>query len=115
METQFALPKAHAEELSRRLPIYHPYGSLGPLPWENAGPSVEYGKLTTDALLSAAGNLRTFTEQVHDDSELEAMYAALSDAEQIVFLGFSYLPQNMELLRRGAKGTARHRCGLVGP
>jgi hypothetical protein len=111
LQSQFALPEDQTRELSAKLPIYHPYGSLGPLPWEVGNAKVPYGKVTIDTLAVAAGNLRTFTEQIEDETQLAGMYAALSSAEQIVFLGFSYLPQNMELLTRGVAAGAREILG----
>jgi hypothetical protein len=41
--SQFGLPQPDANELTKKLQIYHPYGSLGPLPWENTAGGAEYG------------------------------------------------------------------------
>jgi len=112
LSSQFGLSLADAQELARKLPIYHPYGSLGPLPWEDAFNNVEFGNIDAD-LSSAAKRLRTFTEQIEDGEELAAMRQALSEAKHIVFLGFAYHPQNMTLLQRGVQGSATRVYGTA--
>jgi hypothetical protein len=111
LQSQFGIEESEARELSKGMRIFHPYGSIGPLPWEGLPAAVAYGKCRLETMLTAAGNLRTFTEQIEDESHLADMRAALSEAERIVFLGFSYLPQNMELLTRGMVGSADQIMG----
>jgi SIR2-like domain len=90
-----------AELLNANLRIYHPYGSLGVLPWqvrnnENSVPfgGSEYG----DDLNLIADEIKTFNEQLEDDGLVKKLGEEISQAERIVFLGFHFHPQNMQLL-----------------
>lgn len=110
--SQFAVDESTAQALTRKLKIYHPYGSLGPLPWEMAHPNgVGYGAADSASLVHVATSLRTFTEQIEDSAELAEMRTSLSEAERIVFLGFGYHRQNMELLSAGVLPNAKRVYG----
>lgn len=110
LASQFALALNFANEVSGKLKIFHPYGSLGKLPWEGSGDANEFG-CQRCSLASVANNILTFTERVADDESLAEMQAAISSAKRVVFLGFGYLAQNMELLTRGVEGQARQVLG----
>lgn len=63
--------------------------------------------IQTDPFEFSAG-IRTFTEQEHDQVRQGMIHEALRQAERLIFLGFSFQPQNMALmslpnqLRQGA-------------
>jgi hypothetical protein len=57
-------------------------------------------------VIAAAKQLRTFTEGMAVRQERDAMMAALTNAQQIVFLGFGFLEPNMQLLTIGPHGSA---------
>jgi hypothetical protein len=110
--SQFAVAEAEARALAKTIPIFHPYGSLGPLPWETPqGIGTPYGAADDASLTGIQASLRTFTEQVEDDEALDGMRAALNSAERVIFLGFGYHRQNMELLSGGVVGFARRVFG----
>lgn len=100
LSSQFGLSDEEARSLTRKLRIYYPYGSLGPLPWEGPTGGVEFGDEDAAALPTVAQSLRTFTEQIDDADDLAEMRLILSTAQRIVFLGFGYHNQNIELLQR---------------
>lgn len=86
--------------LMRALKIFHPYGMIGNLPWqadENTTPfgGNHHGK----KLLSLAAQIKTFTERIEDESTLTEIRQAVQDAEIVVFLGFAFHRQNMELIK----------------
>jgi hypothetical protein len=100
----------------------HPYGSLGPLPWqESAGqPSIPLGGAPGLNCFTVGESLRTFTESVH--SETGAQVAnAVGDAELLLLLGFGYLEQNLQLLvpeplrSRGARSVIGTAYGIQQP
>jgi hypothetical protein len=117
-------PLARVAEVMRHLNIWHPYGTVGALDYEafgrvNAalglpGETIYYGDDTYGRenpllgfpnlpvrhgeVLAGARLLRTFTQGMDDEKMLVQMRRALAAAEQIVYLGFSFLDQNMELL-----------------
>lgn len=110
--SQFALSETAAQALTKKLKIYHPYGSLGALPWEAAYPNgVAYGEADGASLIKVASSLRTFTEQVEDSANLSEMREALGTAERLVFLGFGYHRQNMELLTSTVRPNAKRVYG----
>ena len=89
------------------LTMYRPYGQAGRLPWQQGqGPSVQFGGGTVDQLAQVAPQIRTFTERLEDDAELGAMREAVSSAERIVFLGFAFHRQNVELISSNVSGIA---------
>jgi hypothetical protein len=104
------------------LRIWHPYGMVGD-PAYAAGPARDLdgfaaAPVTREEVLQGARRLRTFMEGMEDDAMMAAMDEAIAGADQIVFLGFSYLDQNMELLATPCRENSRifANCyGLSGP
>jgi hypothetical protein len=85
--------------LMPRLIVHRPYGVAGKLPWQGGDvPTVEFGGGSTQRTAEAATQIRTFTEQVEEGEALELMRASLSNAERIIFLGFAFHRQNVELI-----------------
>jgi hypothetical protein len=109
-----------AQVINNGLKIVHPYGKIGRLPWQNKDDSpqaVEFGDADYDprSLLQVARGLKTFTEQVEDnDATMLAAKAMIAEAQRIVFLGFSYLDQNMQYLTpSGTLDINTHMFGTV--
>lgn len=109
LQKYYLLSDARAAELISKLEIIHPYGSVGPLPFEGSGNSaVAYGAdLHESSLIEAAGRIRTFTEQIEDDDLLVSINESVNNAETIVFMGFAFHPQNMQLLDVGIASNVR--------
>jgi hypothetical protein len=80
--------------------VIHPYGWVGPLGHQNTG-GIPFGSDGRGALLSASADIRTFDEGVLDKQLLEDMRYLVGNAETIVFLGFAFHSQNIELLAPG--------------
>ncbi|MCW3847472.1 hypothetical protein OF829_09475 [Sphingomonas sp. LB-2] len=97
-------PLERVAEVMQRLRIWHPYGTVGTLDFQSFGernallgfPQTSVG---FEEVLQGAKLLRTFTQGMDDEKILAEMRTALSEAEQVVYLGFSFLDQNMELLK----------------
>ncbi|MEY9376004.1 hypothetical protein [Rhizobium leguminosarum] len=99
LENYFRITADHAQNLTKKLKVFHPYGQVGRLPWQGGGNSVGYGtEISSRTLPQIASQIRTFTERVEDDAMLDEMREYIADAEQIIYLGFSYGQMNMELL-----------------
>lgn len=80
------------------LEVLHPYGTLGPMPWQAAGPgAVPFGAKGVD-LARHYGLIRTYSEQKEDRREIYKIESAVQNAETIVFLGFGFHKQNVDLL-----------------
>lgn len=98
LQQYYRINSSEAEEIIRRLSIVHPYGMIGNLPWLNHTNSAEFGEhLHASKLSSISDSIRTFTESV-DDGIKEAIKKVLKDSLRIVFLGFGYHQQNIDLL-----------------
>jgi hypothetical protein len=118
MASHFSIDLSTAAAIvSERLNIVHPYGSLGPL--YDANESVMFGRHyrpdsydAADGLYGMSQRLLTFTEsQKARAAEAKEM---MEHAVRLVFLGFGFGDQNMELLRptrtnvQDIRGTVRY-------
>ena len=97
--------------------IIHPYGRIGALPWDldvSQSLRADYGvELSShEQLLTLAKGIRTFTEGAHDAQHLP-IHEALLEAEQVVFLGFSFLDQNMDMLTPNVRCPPASVTGTV--
>jgi hypothetical protein len=109
--SQFEIEGSVATDISKSLRIFHPYGSLGPLQWEGGDSPTLFGMPDRANLANVAGSLRTFTERLEHGDDLSEMRRALSEAQRVVFLGFGYLAQNIEILTSGVVGHSRAVMG----
>jgi hypothetical protein len=89
-----------AKEILAHLEVYHPYGKVGNLPWQEAGPVVDYGgQVTISDLITVAATLKTFTEGTSvRESEIEEIRESIIGADTLVFLGFAFHELNLKLL-----------------
>ena len=112
----FKLHLSDAQALTLKLQIYHPYGQVGRLPWQNSpGGGISFGEelSRSNSLIAISRQLRTFTERVEDDGTLEKMRNLLRAAEKIIYLGFSFGSMNMELLTTFDDGPSKEVYGTV--
>ncbi|WP_439535470.1 hypothetical protein [Methyloversatilis sp.] len=95
-------PDRSAEALAN-LEIFHPYGSVGPLPWQRRSGGIEYGATVGGrTLIEATKGIRTFTEGIDPaTSDVESIRATLRAANRLAFLGFSFHRLNVALLFPG--------------
>jgi hypothetical protein len=99
LQQLYVIDAARAVSLIKKLKIFHPYGVVGELPWQG-GLKIRFGKKLQPELLGAASEkIRTFNEQIEDREMLDKLGKEVGSAEQIIFLGSHYHPQNMELLK----------------
>jgi hypothetical protein len=93
--------KEEGNEVSDNLNIIRPYGSVGRLHRETYPPDVSgvrYGQRPSN-LFEIATNIRTFAEQHQDRDVEERIEVALTEAVLVVFLGFGFHKQNIEIMR----------------
>jgi len=83
----------------QKLKILHVYGQIAPLKWQDSEHGVDYRPQIDEPLLSkSADNIKTIFEQ-KESAELDEARKLLGQADRVVFLGFSYAPENMEVLQ----------------
>jgi hypothetical protein len=96
----YGIPVRDARAVTAGLVVHRPYGVVGELPWQEGDVAkVPFGATTPEFLVESARQVRTFTEQVEEGTQVAAIRQSLANAERIVFLGFAFHRQNLALLR----------------
>lgn len=102
--------RATAAKLMKSARFLHPFGEVGAPSWLSGGSSGEdLGADVRGRLVSVSNGIRTFTERVESMSCADAIGEAVSSAETLVFLGFSFHPECMALLRPLERGASAKR------
>ncbi len=84
-------------EIAGLAKIIHPYGRVGDLGANSSLAAVGFGAQDCNIRKVAEG-IRTFSEGLMFDSHRAEIQNAISQSDQIVFLGFAFHPLNMEIL-----------------
>lgn len=108
LQFQYNVAPARAAEILSSLEIIHPYGTVGNLPWQPGDVPVPFGE--TDVwknLLSISKQIRTYTERKEEEVEIQRIYEIMQGAYRIMFLGFAFHSQNMELLTPPSRGNVQ--------
>jgi hypothetical protein len=92
LERAYTLDEPTATAIVDELDILHPYGSVGRLG------RVSYGNSGVNCV-TLAEQIKTYTEQADKKTVLDEISERVSWAECVVFLGFAYHSQNMQMLR----------------
>lgn len=100
VKKRYRISDKESSELVNKINIYHPYGSVGMLPWSSSKGSIEFGgKPSVEQLLELSEEIKTFTEGTDpNSSEIKAIKDNIYNADKLVFLGFSFNKLNMKLL-----------------
>jgi hypothetical protein len=100
LQNYFKISESDAAKFISYLNIYHPYGSVGSLPWCNNDDSVDFGAdPTLEQLLKLAKKIKTFTEGADPySSEILQIRRKMAKADMLIFLGFAFHKLNMELI-----------------
>jgi hypothetical protein len=102
------LPIDKCRELVDSLLIHRPYGFAGKLPWQSSSsPEARFGGEDASVLVKCARNIQTFTEGVQSKGKLQEIRNSVHSAKRIVFLGFAFHRQNLELLSVGSNTEAQ--------
>lgn len=94
--TYFNVSPQQAIDAFSQLTIIHPYGRVGYLGWQGQPLVAEFGDPSSDLMRIAAG-IQTFTESA-DSGVVQSVKELVEQAETLIFLGFGFLDQNMQLL-----------------
>jgi hypothetical protein len=98
LERAYSIALEDAASIVGKLEILHPYGSVGRLG------QVAYGNSGANCI-ALAEQIKTYTEQADEKAVLHKIIDRVDRAECIVFLGFAYHSQNMQMLRTTNRGT----------
>ena len=97
LQVYFDISANSARKILERVQIVHPYGVVGDLPWQNSTANVPFGAQRFDRV-SSSERISTFTE-LEDSKFLPELKRQVASSDTLVFLGFSFLDLNMNLLR----------------
>lgn len=113
LKQTFGLPENRAVEIASKLEVLHVYGSVGSPPWK--GGDVPFGLDYGADFPALAEGIKTFTESA-DSATVETIRNRIVAAETLVFLGFGWLPQNLDILDTGQVSNAKRvfftSCGV---
>jgi hypothetical protein len=99
LQRYYGISASRSAELLGMATFLHPYGTVGDLPWQRTSKSIRFGQeIDANGLIEIAGGIRTFSERVEAGDFLSLVRENISKAEAMIFLGFSYLSQNMAML-----------------
>jgi len=112
LQNYYEVSDQEAAEVIKNIPIYHPYGSVGSLPWQEDKGTIEFGaKPKTYQLVDLISKIKTFTEETDPRSinDVHDIKFHVSNACKLVFLGFAFHKQNMQLIapRKLDKGVKK--------
>ena len=98
----YGLSDDNAASLVTSMRIFHPYGMVGSLPWTGGQAQMEFGaEPNSQDLIRLAEQIKTFTEGTNPKaSDILEIRRQVATADILVFLGFAYHKQNLELLKR---------------
>jgi hypothetical protein len=94
-------PEPDVKVLMNKIPVIHLHGRLGFLPWQDGGESRPYNhQVTKESLRIAADNIKIIHEDITDvqDADFARAKKLLSEADQIILMGFGYNSTNVERL-----------------
>lgn len=116
LQTYYSIKEKEAAEILQSLEIIHPYGVVGELPWQSTDTTVPFGDSDIFGRLPAlAEGIRTFSEQDEDTESQNAIRRTMQESNLILFLGFAFHKQNLDLLSPEVTDRARNViCTAVG-
>ncbi|MCD4813843.1 hypothetical protein K8S19_09165 [bacterium] len=99
LQNYYQISGTEAAKLIEQMDIFHPYGTVGSLPWsasDNAGYGVDP---KPEQLLELAKRIKTFTEGTDPgSSDFLEMKKHVFEAKKLAFLGFAFHELNMRFL-----------------
>lgn len=108
IKDNYLLQDKDAAAIVKEACILHPYGSIGPLPWQDwlDAPRVPCGDEEMVDLNALSDNIKIYTERQQNMGLIGIIKNEVNQASKIVFLGFSFLSNNMQILRPEKAGFA---------
>lgn len=98
LKSYYALCDGDALKILATLNIFHPYGTVGPLA-SSGSLGVRFGaEKQGGRLLELSRSIKTFSEQIDDNDSLRSMRQWLRESDQVVFVGFAFHRQNLDIL-----------------
>lgn len=110
LQSVYRLDREDAAEIVKSIGVYHPYGRLSELSWEDSS-GIRYGaEMDVRKLLKMADRIRTYSEAKEPETGIDLIKERISKSSSIVFLGFGFHQQNIELLTVDGRKNAAMKC-----
>lgn len=93
----YDLNESDAQSIVDNIDIVHPYGTIGGTAPKGTSPAVSFGNTDFD-IIHSYNNIRTFTEQIEDETISNSINEYILSTRKSVFIGFSYGNENMKIL-----------------
>ena len=100
MVMAFGMDLKEAQEIvAARLRIIHPHGTVGRLPWQRGDTAAcEWGTEQPANIHDLAALVRTSNEIWRSEELVARIRGTIANSKRLVFLGFGFQPQNLDLL-----------------
>jgi hypothetical protein len=100
IQNYYGATAQEAAEIVKSAAIYHPYGVTGSLEWQTSEPRIAFGDDPYAAQIrELSTQIKTFTEGTDPtSSNIVEIKNKMAEADLVVFLGFAFHRQNMQLL-----------------
>lgn len=108
IQIYYGISREEASTALSHLDIYHPYGTVGKLPWQSPSEGIDFGATPTSLqLIAVSKQLQTFTEGIDiSKSDILNIRNTVMNAHRIAFLGFAFHKLNLKLLFSDAEYSA---------
>lgn len=112
LQNYYRVSEEDAVQLISHINIYHPYGSVGSLPWIDRKDAIVFGEEpNANKLLELSRYIKTFAEGTDPNaSEITKIRDHMNKATHIVFLGFAFHKLNMQLMEPATKSDKIIKC-----
>ena len=109
LQTYYGISPNEAASLVKRIAIYHPYGTVGALPWYQERHQIDFGtEPDPRRLLDLASQIKTFTEGTDpNSSDVTDIRNRVAKSQIVIFLGFAFHRQNLDLIKPRTKHLNR--------
>ena len=105
LKTHFDLTNEKTKSILCHLEIFHPYGTVGNLKWQDEEHYVDFGlEYIASDLIRMSEQIKTFTEGTDPEShDIKSIRTIMRDASKYIFLGYAFHDLNMEVLTTTSK------------
>jgi hypothetical protein len=112
LQNYYRVSTDEATELIGCINIYHPYGSVGSLPWLTSNDTIEFGAdINKVQLLQLSKKIKTFAEGTDpSSSDILAIKKHMEQANRLVFMGFAFHKLNMQLIATEKNRDSQLKC-----
>ena len=101
LQNYYAITPDAAAKLVGKISIFHPYGTVGSLPWQSSDLEIDFGaEPNSEQLLRLVPRIKTFTEGTDpSSSSIAGIRESMRTFNLLVGLGFAFHDLNLQLLQ----------------